>query len=67
MAVLFCKDKTASQLSQSTHEHSRSWIEGKDGDTLNIDLILEEEYAKLRVELDRLSSSLADVFRGASA
>ena len=43
MAVLFCKDKTASQLSQSTHEHSRSWIEGKDSDILNIDLMPEEE------------------------
>ncbi len=69
MAVLFCKDKTASELSQITHEHSRSWIEGKDGDILNIDidLIPEEEYAERQAELKRLSSSLADVFQGASA
>ena len=66
-SVLFCKDKSAGQLSQLTHDHSRSWIEGKDGDILNIDidLIPEEEYVKRQAELRRLETSLADIFQGA--
>jgi hypothetical protein len=68
-AVMFCKDKTASELSQITHEHSRSWNAAKDGDVLNIDidLIPEDEYAKRQQEFRRLDQSLADIFPEASA
>ena len=64
-SVLFCKDKSSGQLSQLTHDHSRSWIEGKDGDILDIDidLISEEEYAKRQAELTRMEATLAGIFQ----
>jgi hypothetical protein len=45
-AVSFVRDKSGLQLSEWTHEFSRSWMEAKDGDELNIyiDMIPEEEY-----------------------
>jgi hypothetical protein len=59
-AVLYCRDKTASQLSALTHEQSRSWKLGKDGDLLDIyiDLIPDEEYTERQAEIDRLASQL---------
>jgi len=63
-SVIFCRDKTASELSALTHEMSRSWNEGKDGDIINIDLDLipDEEYRKRDEELRELRKTLANVF-----
>lgn len=68
-AVDYCKDKTATQLSGITHENSRSWIAGKDGTVLNIDidLIPEDEYLKRQAEFRRLEQSLAGIFDEASS
>jgi hypothetical protein len=62
-AVLFCKDRTAAELSQITHDRSRSWINGKDGDILNIDIdtIPDDEYARRQEELERLDRGLAQL------
>jgi hypothetical protein len=45
-AVTFIRDKSGLELSEWTHEWSRSWNMAKDGDELNIyiDLIPEDEY-----------------------
>ena len=49
-ATLFCANRTAAELTQITHDKSRSWREGKDGDVLNIyiDTIPDDEYEKRR-------------------
>ena len=59
-AVDFVKDKTAVQLSQLTHEYSRSWIEGKSGDLLDIyiDVIPDDEYERRKAQLVELQSNL---------
>jgi hypothetical protein len=68
-AVLFCKDRTAAELSQITHDRSRSWINGKDGDVLNIDIdtIPDDEYARRQEEFDRLDRGLAQLLGEAQA
>ena len=59
-ATLFCKDKSAVLLSQLTHEYSRSWNEGKDGEILNIyvDLIPEDEYVARQGTIDEMDKLL---------
>jgi hypothetical protein len=59
-AADFVKDKTAVQLSQITHEYSRSWIEGKSGDILDIyiDVIPDDEYELRKVQLKELEANL---------
>jgi hypothetical protein len=59
-AADFVKDKTAVQLSQLTHEYSRSWIEGKSGDILDIyiDVIPDDEYERRKTELRQLETNL---------
>jgi hypothetical protein len=68
-AVMFCKDRTASELSQLTHDRSRSWNAGKDGDILNIDidLIPEDEYAEREEELRHVDQVLSNIFPEVSA
>lgn len=68
-ATLFCAPLTAAELSQITHEQSRSWIEGKDGDILNIyiDTIPDDEYEKRRSQMLELDNQLAQVMGGGSA
>jgi hypothetical protein len=63
-AVLFCKDKSATELTQITHDRSRCWNAGKDGDILDIDidLIPEDEYAKREEELRHVDGVLANLF-----
>jgi hypothetical protein len=60
-ATLFCQGRTAAELSQLTHERSRSWIEGNNGDVLDIylDLIPDEEYQQRAEEIARLDGLLA--------
>ncbi len=59
-AVDFVKDKTAVQLSQLTHEYSRSWIEGKSGDLLDIyiDVIPDDEYERRKAQIKELDAKL---------
>lgn len=60
-ATTFCEGMRATELSQLTHEQSRSWNEGKNGDILNIyiDIIPDDEYSARQGELNRLNAVLA--------
>jgi hypothetical protein len=60
-AVGFCEGKTGADLSQITHERSRSWIKGQDGDILDIyiDLIPDEEYQKRERDIKELDRQLS--------
>jgi hypothetical protein len=62
-ATLFCLPRTAAELSQITYERSRSWLEGKDRDILNIsiDTIPDDEYEKRRSEIEELDKQLSAV------
>lgn len=55
-ATKFVLDKTASELSDMTHEYSRSWNEAKDGRQLNIyiDPISDQDYEEQERHLDLL-------------
>ena len=66
-ATLFCQPKSAAELTQITHERSRSWIEGKDGDILNIyiDTIPDDEYEKRRCEIEEAEKLMAAALGGA--
>jgi hypothetical protein len=68
-ATLFCLPRTPAELSQITHERSRSWLEGKDGDVLNIyiDTIPDEEYEKRRTEIEQLDKQLSAILGGPPA
>jgi hypothetical protein len=68
-AVSFCQGKTAAQLSQITHERSRSWIQAKDGDVLNIylDLIPDDEYSKRAKDIADLDRQLTAILGGPQA
>jgi hypothetical protein len=63
-AVSLCLNKTGSELSQLTHDHSRSWNAGKNGDILNIDidLIPEDEYVKREEEIRHVNDLLGKLF-----
>jgi hypothetical protein len=52
-AVDFVRDKTATQLSQFTHEYSKAWNEGNNGDVIeiHIDVIPDTEYYQRQKEL----------------
>ena len=68
-ATLFCLSRTAAELSQLTHERSRSWREGKDGEVLNIyiDTIPEEEYERRQAVIEQLDKQLAETLGSVSA
>ncbi len=68
-ATLFCLPRTAAELSLITHERSRSWIEGKDGEILNIyiDTIPDEEYERRREAIDQIDKQLLEILGGPSA
>ncbi len=65
-ATKFVLPKTASEISALTHEHSRSWIEGKNGQILEIyaDLIPDEEYEHRSKQLSQLDSQIDAAFKG---
>jgi hypothetical protein len=67
-ATLFCKDKSAAFLSQLTHEYSRSWTDGKDGEILNIylDLIPDDEYTIRQETIDEMDKLLERAARETS-
>lgn len=62
-AADFVTPRTAAELSQLTHERSRSWREARDGDLLDIyiDLIPDEEYAAGQEQLAELDQQLTAV------
>jgi hypothetical protein len=62
-AASFCLSRTAEELSLLTHERSRSWIEGQDGEVLDIyiDLIPDEDLEHGLEEIHRLDKELARV------
>lgn len=54
-SVDFVRDKTATQLSQYTHEYSKAWNEGQNGQLIDIyiDIIPDAEYARRKFELEQ--------------
>jgi hypothetical protein len=60
LAVTFVKEKGAAELSELTHEFSRSWNTAQDGQELNIyiDLIPDDEFAARDQHLSTLKSEL---------
>jgi hypothetical protein len=56
----FCYPKSGAELSQITHDRSRSWRQGRDGDILDIyiDLIPDDDYQAGKVEIERLDQQL---------
>lgn len=64
-ALDFIKGMTAQQLSDLSHEFSRSWWETSFGDELDIysDLIPDEEYQERTQTLQRAAAELEDVFK----
>jgi len=63
-AIDFALTRSASQLSELTHEQSRSWNSTPDGSILNIylDLIPDEEYDERRGQLQTLRDEIAAAF-----
>jgi hypothetical protein len=63
-AVDFVKGKSATELSAITHEYSRSWQMGQNGDELNIYVDLEpgDRFAQRMQAFDRLDGIIADVW-----
>jgi hypothetical protein len=59
-AVKFVEEKTATELSEITHEYSRSWNAARDGQTLNIyiDQIDDEEFSRREQDLDILNREI---------
>jgi hypothetical protein len=56
---------TAAEISNLTHEHSRSWREGKSGEILDLytDLIDDEEFDRRNAQFDQLDTKLAAALR----
>ena len=63
-AVEFVSHRSATELSDILHEHSRSWQSAQDGEPLNIylDLIPDNEYERLSAQHRRLEASFAAAF-----
>ena len=63
-AAGYIKKKTASKLSELTHEYSRSWLDAKNGDELNIylDVLSEDELAQGRQSIHKLKTIVDEVF-----
>jgi hypothetical protein len=63
-AVDFVKGKSATELSNITHEYSRSWQMASNGEELNIyvDLEPEEEYVQRMQSFTRLDNVIANVW-----
>lgn len=63
-AVDFIKEKSSKELSEITHEHSRSWQKANDGEELNIyvDLLDDEEYITIQKHLNEAEDMVNSVF-----
>jgi hypothetical protein len=69
LSATFCEGKTAAELSRLTHEKSRSWKQGKDGDILNIyiDTISDDDYERREREIQQLDEQMVRIFGGQQA
>jgi hypothetical protein len=65
-ATDFCYPKTGAELSQLTHDKSRSWNHAKNGEILDIyiDLIPDDEYHQGQVDIKRLDQELSQILEG---
>jgi hypothetical protein len=65
-AVNFAAPRSAEELSLITHERSRAWREGKDGDILDIyiDIIPEDEFDREQAKLAALDQTMKEVLGG---
>jgi len=63
-AVLFVKDKSAAELSELTHEFSRSWISAEMGAELNIyiDIPPKDVYESRLANMQRVESVFEEVW-----
>ncbi len=68
-AAEFSLPKRGDELTQITHERSRAWREGKDGEILDIyiDIIPEEEYEEERKKLPLLEQTMKEALGGKPA
>lgn len=68
-AATFCHCKRGTELSEITHEHSRAWKEGENGDLLNIyiDTMSDEEYEECRNNIAEMEHLLPAILEGRSA
>lgn len=59
-AAHFVQSKTATELSDLTHEHSRSWISACDGEHLNVynDMIPDDEFEEREHAIEALHREL---------
>lgn len=64
--VDFVRDKTGSELSDYTHEHSRSWKQAKDGEIIDIyvDLIPDDEYEQRQKSIGEAEAVYKATFGG---
>ena len=63
-AVAYAKPMTAGELSETTHEYSRSWNEAaRDGDELSIyiDLLDDDDYEARKQRADKLASVIREI------
>ena len=67
LAVSFVEEKGATELSDLTHEFSRSWNSAKEGQELNIyvDLIPDDEFAAREERLSTLKTELLAAWNAA--
>jgi uncharacterized phage-associated protein len=63
-AIIWISDKSATELSEITHENSRSWAATTDGQEMNIylDLLSDDDYAEMMERKKELSGKLDAVF-----
>ena len=63
-ATQFVKDRTAAELTELTHEYSRSWQNIQSGDELDIyfDLLNDEEYERLKARSAEVRQLVKGVF-----
>ena len=63
-AVAFVESRTATDLSELTHENSRSWQEASNGDALNIyiDLLDDCQYEAIQKRVKEMQESAGGVF-----
>jgi hypothetical protein len=64
-ATAFILPRSASEVSDLSHGFSRSWIEGRDGDTLEIytDLIDDDEFERRSKDLSQLERELGPILK----
>lgn len=64
-AIEYIEDKNGAELSELTHEHSKSWKEAADGDELNIyrDIMPEEEIDAIKSMEDEFNAAWDEAVR----